>query len=182
MKKKERNNTAMINPVLCFNIEDDGWDNALSCPETLSENIMNTALDYMDGTGSLDFLPQDKTILIGLTLDNDENVRRLNKEFRNIDKPTNVLSFANIDDPDFAADCRTFDEVELGDIIIALETTSREAETKGITLHDHFCHLFIHGLLHLLGFDHQNDDEAEIMEQHEINILKRLGIANPYME
>ena len=77
-------------------------------------------------------------------------------------------------------DTELFGEVELGDIIIALETMQREAAEKQISLHDHFCHLFTHGILHLLGFDHIEDEEAEHMENFEINILKRLNIKNPY--
>ena len=97
-------------------------------------------------------------------------------------KPTNVLSFAAVDDPDFDRNTELFGEIELGDIIIALETMQREAAEKGIPLRDHFCHLFTHGILHLLGFDHIEDDEAEYMEEFEINILKRLNIKNPYGE
>ena len=99
-----------------------------------------------------------------------------------MDKPTNVLSFANIDDENFEQDISLSDKIELGDIIIAFETMQREAKEKNITLHDHYCHLFTHGLLHLLGFDHIEDDEAEYMEDFEIQILKTMDIANPYQE
>ena len=84
--------------------------------------------------------------------------------------------------PAFKADCRIFEEIELGDIIIALETMQLEAKEKGISLKDHYCHLLTHGILHLLGFDHQNDEEAEYMENFEINILQQLNISNPYTE
>jgi probable rRNA maturation factor len=92
------------------------------------------------------------------------------------------LSFANIDDPDFEKSLTIGDEVEMGDIIIALETLQREAQEKKISLYDHFCHLLTHGVLHLLGYDHIEDDEAEHMEAFEIEILNLLNISNPYQE
>ena len=130
----------------------------------------------------IDFLGTEKLINVNLCLSDDNEVRTLNRDFRGIDKPTNVLSFAAIDDPDFDKNLELFDEIELGDIIIALETMLREASEKQISLQDHFCHLFTHGLLHLLGFDHIEDDEAEYMEEFEINILNKLNIKNPYGE
>lgn len=119
---------------------------------------------------------------INLSLSNDETVHKLNLEFRGLDKSTNVLSFANIDDPDFELQPMSADSLELGDIIIALETLQREADVKGISLSDHLSHLLVHGLLHLLGYDHQQENEAEQMEKLEILILKSLNIANPYQE
>ena len=101
---------------------------------------------------------------VSITLIDDKKIHELNKKYRGMDKPTNVLSFAAIDDPDFYNDLALYEEVELGDIIIALETLQQEAELKKISLHNHFCHLLIHGLLHLLGFDHIDDEEAEYME------------------
>ena len=109
-------------------------------------------------------------------------MQKLNREYRGLDKPTNVLSFATIDDPDFYNDLALYEEVELGDIVIALETLEQEAELKQISLHHHFCHLLIHGLLHLLGFDHIEDEEAEYMENAEIKILEQMNIPNPYKE
>ena len=99
-----------------------------------------------------------------------------------MDKPTNVLSFANVDFEGFAQERDLYQEIELGDIIIAFETMQKEADIEGISLHDHYCHLLAHGLLHLLGFDHQTDEEAEYMEGFEIEILQSMGIANPYKE
>ena len=101
----------------------------------------------------------------------DETIRGLNHQWREKDKPTNVLSFPN--EPD---------GVLLGDIIISLETTARESALENKTLEDHFSHLMIHGFLHIFGYDHENDTEAEEMESLETEILKGLGIADPYLE
>lgn len=100
----------------------------------------------------------------------DDFIRTLNRRWRGCDAPTNVLSFPP---PPGAAG-------SLGDIAIAYGTTAREAQTAGKRLKDHVFHLLVHGLLHLLGYDHQNDAEAAEMERLEGVILAALGIADPY--
>ena len=119
-------------------------------------------------------------LIINLTLSDDEQIRSLNKEYRGLDKATNVLSFANIDDEDFLEECELYDEIQLGDIIIALETMQREAEEQEVSFSDHYCHLLVHGLLHLLGYDHMEADEAVEMEAAEAAILQLMNIKNPY--
>lgn len=106
---------------------------------------------------------------IALLLTNDVAVQALNAKFRGQDQPTNVLSFP-------AGDNKKF----LGDIALARETSIREAQEAGIALHDHAAHLIVHGMLHLTGYDHETDDEACKMEEREAEILRRLGVANPY--
>lgn len=103
-------------------------------------------------------------------LADDATLRRLNHQFRRQDKPTNVLSFPSAMQENGA----------LGDIAIAYETCQREAQEEGKTLGDHLTHLVIHGTLHLLGYDHETDEEAETMEMLERQILAKLGIADPY--
>jgi probable rRNA maturation factor len=85
-----------------------------------------------------------------------------------------------LDFENFAIENEPFKEIELGDIIIAYETMCREAEAESITLYAHFCHLLTHGFLHISGFDHITDEEAEYMEHFEKEILKNIGIENPY--
>lgn len=112
---------------------------------------------------------------VAITLTDDARIRVLNRDWRNMDKATNVLSFPQPDLPD------DIDAPQpLGDIIVALETLSREAETEGKAPADHLAHLVVHGTLHLMGYDHLDDNEAEEMEALERDILAGLGIADPY--
>ena len=105
---------------------------------------------------------------VSITLVDDKQIHKLNKQYRNIDKPTNVLSF------------ELGDDVLLGDIFISLDTVKKEADIAGISVPEHAAHMIVHGMLHLQGYDHLNDHDAEIMEQLEIKILKKLGYKNPY--
>jgi probable rRNA maturation factor len=119
---------------------------------------------------------------ISVRLTDDAEVRTLNAQYRQKDKPTNVLSFPMIQ-PDLleTVTANSDDgEVLLGDIVLAFETCAREAQEKGASLADHATHLIVHGTLHLLGYDHMVEDEAEAMEAIEIETLASLGIADPY--
>lgn len=173
---------AMNKLELNISADEPGWEQSLPEIQALSEKVMAACFAYVKDHEDIDFLEFGKPISVNLSLNNDAGIRRLNAEFRNIDKPTNVLSFANIDSETFEEDIHLFDVIELGDIMIALETMQREAEEKSISLRDHYCHLLTHGFLHLLGFDHLEDEEAEYMEDFETRILKSLNIKNPYQE
>jgi|GEM_PF-398664 len=113
----------------------------------------------------------------GIKIASDADVQALNRDFRDIDKPTNVLSFPT-DDEDGALDEEG--QFYLGDIILAVGTLIKEAENEDKPIAHHFAHLAVHGLLHLMGFDHKTEAEAEIMEALEIKILAHLNINNPY--
>lgn len=105
---------------------------------------------------------------VSIILVDDDEIREINKTYRGMDKATNVLSF------------ELGDEVLLGDIYIALGTVEREARDAKISVADHAAHMVVHGMLHLMGYDHIADEDAIVMEMKEIKILKKLGIKNPY--
>ncbi len=163
-------------------LEDERWEEALAGARGWADRVFATALDYLQMHDLCEEIGFVKPISINLALSNDAEVQRLNAEFRGKDKPTNVLSFANVDDDEFWDSLELTEVVELGDIIIALETLEREAEEKNISLGNHFAHLLVHGILHLFGYDHMVDEEAEEMEAIEVQVLAQLGIADPYRE
>ncbi len=125
----------------------------------------------------------DRTVEVAVELADDVTVHALNRQWRGKDAPTNVLSF-----PQLAGDDLTMlgqrtgagPEILLGDIILAQETCAREAADKAVPVGVHASHLIIHGLLHLLGYDHVVDAAAEDMEAREIRAMAALGHANPY--
>ena len=108
-----------------------------------------------------------------IVLTDDAAVRKLNRSWRGLDEPTNVLSFPAL---------KAAGESMLGDIVIAYETTAREALAESKPFPHHLSHLAVHGFLHLLGYDHATDDEAEAMERLERAILARLDVPDPYAE
>jgi probable rRNA maturation factor len=143
-------------------VESALWD-ALPQAEQTVRNAVTQALAALNGR-------TDAALAVLLT--DDAAVQRLNATWRGLDKPTNVLSFPAAAAPDSA---------HLGDIAIAFETTAREARDEGKPLAHHVTHLAVHGFLHLVGYDHQSDAEAETMEQLERDILARLNVPDPYL-
>jgi probable rRNA maturation factor len=143
----------------------DGWPAAL---DARADQAVRAALALSKAkiTGAAE---------LSLVLTDDAEQQVLNRDWRGIDKATNVLSFPQIE---------PFGPVSglLGDIILARETLEREAAEQGVSLEDHFTHLVVHGFLHLLGYDHMDDDEALAMEGLETQILASLGVADPYAE
>jgi probable rRNA maturation factor len=109
---------------------------------------------------------------VSIHLCDDRFIRALNLQWRNRDESTNVLSFPAPGDATAAT--------SLGDIVIAYETTAREAKDEGKSFKDHFTHLLVHGFLHLVGYDHQSEAEAAAMERLERDILAALGVDDPY--
>lgn len=110
---------------------------------------------------------------ISLVLADNDFVQKLNRDYRGKDKPTNVLSFPQDPEPGAA-------EIHLGDVVMAYETVLKESAEQNKLFGNHVTHLLVHGILHLLEYDHENDEEAEEMESLEIRILETLGIKNPY--
>jgi len=115
---------------------------------------------------------EGKAGAVSLLLGDDAALKALNKSWRGKDKPTNVLSFPAV----------AGQGDQLGDIALAAETVAAEAAEQGKTFEAHMAHLLVHGFLHLLGYDHEHDGEAERMEARERAILAELGFADPYRE
>ena len=157
----------------------EGWDRATDW-EALAERAVDRAVRLSPFAALAD---SATPIEIAIRLTRDAEVQILNRDYREKDKPTNVLSF-----PMFAGDeiaglaDSPFPETMLGDIVLAQETCVREAADKGIAMSAHATHLIVHGVLHLLGFDHISDAEAEEMEGLERLIMTDLGHDDPYGE
>ena len=137
-------------------VEDPAWEAALPQAAELARVAGEAALNAPGG--------------VAVLLTDDATVRDLNARFRAKDMPTNVLSFP-------APENR---EQHLGDVALAYGVCAAEAAQQGKTLAAHLQHLVAHGVLHLVGFDHENDDEAEVMETREREILRLLGVSDPY--
>lgn len=120
---------------------------------------------------------------ISIRLTTDDEVQQLNQQYRQKNKPTNVLSFPMVqpDLLDTVSQNSDDGELLLGDIVMAHGVCVREAAEKGVTVEEHATHLLVHGTLHLLGYDHMEDDDAESMEEIERQALASLGIADPYL-
>ena len=110
---------------------------------------------------------------INLKILTDEDIKELNKKFRNKNTTTNVLSFSN-------EDISKSITGNLGDIAISYEFVKRESKEHKKNFDDHMIHMLVHGVYHILGFDHENDEMADIMEIKEVKLLKKLDIKNPY--
>jgi probable rRNA maturation factor len=122
----------------------------------------------------------ERPVELSVRLTDDEEVRALNNRWRGKDKPTNVLSFPQAGPEDLAQSGGIGPELLLGDLVLARGVCEREAIEKAVPLEDHAAHLVVHGTLHLLGYDHQDEHSAEDMESREVRALARLGIADPY--
>ena len=118
----------------------------------------------------------EKKFYFSILLTDDKEITKINKRLRNKAYPTNVLSFPsrNLKENAFS------NEIFFGDIVISIERILFEASKENKKINDHFLHIFVHGILHLLGFDHELDDEANYMEMKEIEILNYLDVENPY--
>jgi probable rRNA maturation factor len=143
-------------------VEDEAWT-AISGKTRLAETAIAAACEELD---------ERRAGVVAILLTGDAAIADLNRNFRAKDGPTNVLSFPAGEHADN----------HLGDIALAAGVVAQEAEARGIALEDHLRHLIVHGFLHLQGYDHQHDDEAEIMEDLERRALARLGVGDPYAE
>lgn len=139
--------------------------------------VARAAEGALSGSGLLPRRAAGPPIEISVLLTDDAGIRRLNARWRGRDRPTNVLAFPLLAPGEIAAQLAAAGPpVLLGDVVLAHETVAREASVAGIAMADHLAHLVVHGCLHLLGHDHEEEAEAERMERLETETLARLGI------
>lgn len=137
---------------------------------TQEKNVQRWTEDIFNNS----ILDKENTIFFSILLCNDVHIKELNKTYRGKDKSTNILSFPDGEIED--------GEKYLGDLVISTETMKRESDDMSIAPADHWRHIIIHGILHLLGYDHETEDDAEEMEALEIQWLDKMGIKNPYAD
>ena len=155
---------------------DEEWDSSSSW-----ERLVREAAEAAIAESAFPQLAAaQRPVELSVRLTGDEQVRALNAEWRGKDKPTNVLSFPLADRADLSNTNIAGPELLLGDIVLARGVCAAEAADKGVPVEDHATHLVVHGTLHLLGYDHHDDDQAGDMEAREVRALARLGIADPY--
>ena len=156
--------------VLDLRIEDAGWASEMEDAEAVCQRALDAAFALVAIEGE-----------VALLLTDDDEMHTLNRDWRGKDKPTNVLSFPGLEGG-HAALLPPEAPRPLGDIVLAYETCIREADEQGKPFAHHVQHLVVHGVLHLLGFDHEREDEAAAMESLEIRVLAGLGLPDPYAE
>lgn len=162
-------------------------ETALSGEESWPEEIDWAALTERAIRAAFTQTPYDELttldvcVEISIRFTDDAEVQALNRDYRHKDKPTNVLSFPMVSSDLLETLSNSDDgEVLLGDIVLARETCAREADEKNIPFADHAAHLIVHGTLHLLGYDHMEEYEAEEMEEMEVRALASINITDPY--
>lgn len=151
-----------MNATIDVMIADEGWGDELEEPEQWAQRVAGHVLSHemTKDAGELE---------LSVLLTNDMQIAELNQAYRNKAGATNVLSFP--------ADV---DRGLLGDVVLARETVMKEAVEQGKSVADHATHLLTHGILHLLGYDHEHDADANTMEAREVALLDQLNISNPY--
>lgn len=155
-----------------ISVEEGPWPSEAEL-QSLSERVLGAAADFLRREEKQPFpkMPPE----VSLVFTDDASIREINAEWRNQDKPTNVLSF-----PAFPLTPGKMPGPMLGDIILARETLVREAQALGQPFDEHLSHLLVHGFLHLFGYDHMEENDAERMESLETRILAGLGLSDPY--
>jgi probable rRNA maturation factor len=158
-----------------ISVQDPAWEDY--------EDIQDIFLKAIRTTLKTAIFPKEiegRSLELSLVLANDEVIHVLNREYRGNDKPTNILTFASLDDKD--SPLPEEGPVPLGDVMLSYQTIIKESIDEGRFFKDHAIHLAIHGVLHLLGYDHEDEDDANVMESLEIRILESMGVQNPYTE
>ncbi len=156
---------------------DPEWDSS-----TLSDSLVRSAAEAAIAQSAFPQLTSSaRAVELSVRLTSDDEVRSLNARWRDKDKATNVLSFPQLEPSELASLEEGGPEVMLGDLVLAHGVCAAEAREKNVAFEKHAAHLIVHGTLHLLGYDHQDDASAEDMESREVRALERLGIGDPYL-
>lgn len=155
-----------------ISVEEGPWPSEAEL-QSLSERVLGAAANLLRHEEKQPFpqMPSE----VSLVFTDDASIREINAEWRSQDKPTNVLSF-----PAFPLTPGKMPGPMLGDIVVAQETLVREAQALGKPFDEHLSHLLVHGFLHLFGYDHMEENDAERMEGLETRILASLGLSDPY--
>ncbi len=155
-------------------VEDSRWNKVIDEP---IESFLKT---YIEGTLNYPTVSEGipRSVEVSVVLTNDDEIKVLNRDYRGKDKPTNVLSFPQ--ETDLSSLVNLDACVLLGDIVLSIETIQLEAVQQQKLMHHHLAHLTVHSTLHLVGYDHENDSDADHMESLEIDILSNFNIPNPY--
>ena len=159
---------------------DEEWDSSSDQPIAWDRLVRRAAEAAIAESAFPRLATSERLVELSVRLTGDEEVRALNAEWRGKDKPTNVLSFPMLDPNEFQKANVAGPEMLLGDLILARGVCESEAADKKLSVEQHAAHLLVHGTLHLLGYDHHDDEQAADMETREVRALQRLGIANPY--
>ena len=162
---------------LNYTVKNKIWNNFLQQIDINNyiSNIFDTVIKVLKYK-----ISKKKIIELSITFTNDKEIQKINKQFRNCDKATNVLSFPMYES-EFLNVVQFEDYLPIGDVILSYETILKESLEQGKTFENHLVHLIVHSILHLFGFDHVGDVDAEEMENLEVEILGVLGIENPYV-
>jgi probable rRNA maturation factor len=158
-----------------IDIQDPSWKNK----DRLQDLVTKVSQVVLNKLG---LTKEAKTIEFSLVFTNNDAIQKLNLQYRGKDSPTNTLSFPVHDLDPKKIDKNIFHDgfIILGDIIFAFDVIEKETKEQGKDFYNHFSHLLVHGILHLLGYDHESLEEAEVMEALEIDILSSLDIQSPY--
>jgi|ERR1700688_4537439 len=151
-------------PTIDIQVQSPLWDAQPLAAQTVRDAITAAAAKIARSSGE-----------VSVVLTDDASIGKLNREWRGVDKPTNVLSF-----PISKTKAGGGDWI-LGDIVIAYETLAQECDVKGVIFLHHLAHLTVHGFLHLIGYDHLNDSDAEAMESLESKIMRSMKMPDPYL-
>lgn len=160
-------------PEISVSLQDPEWE----VVDGVEEIVRKAALLALS-SAMLPAFAMGRSLEISIVLANDDLIRILNNEYCGKDKATNVLSFATLDSEEPNSD----GVLNLGDVILSYQTIAKESQEQGKFLLDHVQHMTVHGILHLLGYDHENEEDANNMEALEIRVLQSLGVQNPYTD